>query len=356
VSRLYVEAPYARVLSLGMALPPHRVTQEEAKDLARRVFGDDPRTRSLRRFLRNSGVETRYLALPPEELAARRKAGERADLYVRLALDLAEGAARIALEGAGLDPRDVDRLVVTSTTGEPTPSLDTRLVFTLGCDPRTTRPRSARGHGCAGGAEELGEAAAWARANPGGVALVVTVELCSLTIQPDDLSRANLAGAALFGDGAAAAVLSTEGEGPEVLGAGTTMWADTDHMMGWRHEDRGLFLVLDPEVPELVGREFMPSLRRAAGGVGLRVEDLRHHLLHPGGAKVLDAMEDALGLRRGGLVHPRAVLREVGNLSSATALCVLHRCLKLGACEPGDLGVVSAMGPGFRVEHVFVRF
>jgi alkylresorcinol/alkylpyrone synthase len=346
----------ARVLSVATALPPHRLTHKEAADLAPRVFGDDPQTRVLYRFLRNSGVESRYFCLPPEDLAAERGVAERADLYVGHALELAAEAAGRALEGTGLRPQDVDRLVVTSTTGEPTPSLDTRLVFELGCDPARTRPRSARGHGCAGGAEELGEAADWARAHPGRVALVVAVELCGLAIQPGDVSLASLAGAALFGDGAAAAVVSTEGEGPEVLGSGTVLWEESTHVMGWRQDAKGLFLVLDAGVPELVGREFVPSLELAADRAGVRVGDLKHYLLHPGGSKVVTAMEDALGLERGALVHSREVLRDVGNVSSATVLFVLERFLKEWTYRSGDLALMSAMGPGFRVEHVFLRF
>ena len=348
------EERYARVISVGTALPPHRLTQEEAAELAPLVFGRGKETRILYRFLRNAGVGSRYFVLPTEELAFERSVGERADLYAKHALTLASEAAGRALEGAGLGPEDVDRLVVTSTTGEPTPSPDTTLLLELGCPPARTRPRSARGHGCAGGAEELGEAADWARAHPGGVALVVAVELCSLTVQPKDASRTNLAGAALFGDGAAAAVVSTEGEGPEVLGAGTVLWPDTRDLMGWRQDSRGLFLVLDAGVPALVREEFRPSAELAAGRLGVRIKDVRHRIFHPGGAKVLDAMEDALELERGALVHSRGVLRDVGNVSSATVLFILDRFLR-GSYEAGDLGLVSAMGPDFRAEHVFFR-
>ena len=217
------------------------------------------------------------------------------------------------------------------------------------------RPRSHRGHGCAGGAEELGEAADWASSHPGGVVLVVAVELCGLTFQPGDITRAGLAGTALFGDGAAAVLLSTEGTGPEILGADCRTWADTEHLMGWQHDERGLFLVLDKGVPDTVKQQFRPSLETSAKFVGIRREELHHYVMHPGGSKVLDALEDALEVGRGDLVHSRRVLHDHGNMSSATVLFILESFLRSSDYRAGDLGVISAMGPGFRVEHVFFR-
>ena len=183
----------------------------------------------------------------------------------------------------------------------------------------------------------------------------MAVELCFLLWQPSDVSPAGLAGAALFGDGAGAIVLSTNGDGPEIIGSDCRTWPDTEHLMGWQHDSRGLFLILDKEVPEIVRREYLPSLRNSAEHVGVNVEGLQHFLLHPGGSRVLDALEDGLEMERGDLTYSREVLRDVGNVSSATVLLILERFLTKGEYRPGDLGVISAMGPGFRVEHVFFR-
>lgn len=328
--------------------------QETLKGLAPRLFRG--RLPSLAfRFMDNAAVKTRHFCLPPEELAAERSAAERADLYVEHALDLSARAANRALDRAGLGPKDVDRLVVTSTTGEPTPSLDTRLQLAMGLPLEHTRPRPARGHGCAGGAEELGQAADWARAHPGGVALLVSVELCGLAFQPGDVSRSNLVAASLFADGAAAVVLGTRGEGPEVLGDDCVIWPDTGHIMGWRQDEKGVFLILDKGVPSLVRGEFRPSVDRGLERLGLEFDELRHFLMHPGGPAVIEALEDVLKLERGGLKLSRGILEEYGNMSSATVLFILERFLQEGDYRNGDLGLISAMGPGFRAEHVFIR-
>lgn len=341
-------------MSVATALPEHRFGQDELRDLAPRLFSRKIPDVAYS-FFNNSGVFKRHFALPPERLATSLEVKEREKLYVEHALELAERAASRALMRAGLTPADVARLVVTSTTGEPTPSLDTRLQIRMNFPLDHMRVRSHRGHGCASGAEELAEAADWARAHPGQVALVIAVELCGLTFQPGDVSRANLAGVALFADGAAAAVVSTGGNGPEIIGADCRTWPNTEHLMGWQHDRQGLFLVLDKGVPKTVHQHFRPSLEVSAQYVGIRRRDLQHYVMHPGGSKVLNALEDALELKRGDLIHSRAVLHDHGNISSATVLFILERFLESGEYGRGDLGLVSAMGPGFRVEHVFFR-
>lgn len=328
--------------------------QDSLKELAPRLFSGRLPPLAFR-FLDNAAVKTRHFCLPPEVLVAQRSAAERAGLYVEHALDLSAKAARRALDRAGLGPEDVDRVVVASTTGEPTPSLDTRLQLAMGMPLQHTRPRPARGHGCAGGAEELGQAADWARAHPGGVALLVCVELCGLAFQPGDVSRSNLVAASLFADGAAAVVLSTRGEGPEVLGDDCVIWPDTGHIMGWRQDERGVFLILDKGVPDLVRDELRCSVDSGLARLGLEFGELRHFLMHPGGPAVIEAMEDVLELERGGLRLSRGILEDYGNMSSATVLFILERFLQNGEYRLGDLGLLSAMGPGFRAEHVFIR-
>lgn len=345
----------ARILSVATALPEHRFEQHDLTELAPRVFRRELPPEAYK-FFHNAGVRSRYFAVSPDQIAEGLTVKDRERIYVEEALKLAEAAASLALERAGVNRDEVDRLVVTSTTGEPTPSLDTRLQLRMGFPLDHCRPRSQRGHGCAGGAEELGEAADWCRTHPGRVALVVAVEICTTTFQVGDVTRAGLAGAAIFGDGAVAAVISTDGAGPEVLGADCRTWTGTEHYMGWQHDRRGVFLILDKAVPRAAEQNFRGSLETSARYVGVGVEELRHFLMHPGGARVIAALETALsGLLDGELDHSRAVLSEYGNMSSATVLFILERFLAGGEYCSGELGVVSAMGPGFRVEHVFFR-
>lgn len=340
------------ILSVASAVPPHRISQDEAKKFAGALFSETHR--DLGRLLPlfdNVAVEGRNFCVPYEWFESDHGFPERNALYVEHALDLSEKAAKRALDKAGASPEDVGAMFFVSTTGISTPSLDSYLLPRLGL-PEHVRRVPVWGLGCSAGAGGLALAADRARLYPDELVLLVAVELSGLTFQRNDLSKANLVSTALFADGAAAVVVG-EGDGPELLGASTVTWRGTQDVMGWEVIETGLKVQLSKSVPAIVRERVREDLDRAAAALGRDLADLRHFVLHPGGSKVLDAFEDILGLARGALVHPRSVLREHGNMSSATVLFILERFLEGGEYERGDLGVLSAMGPGFSAEHVF---
>ncbi len=361
--------PNPSVLSVATASPPHRVPQHVAKDFARAMFsGVYKDIERLLPVFDHAGVGHRDFCVPPEWFYDDHTFTEKNDLYVENALDLSEKAARRALDKAGVHASEVGAVFFVSTTGIAVPSIDSSLLPRLGLSEHVRRV-PVFGLGCAAGAGGLGLASHYARAcPPGEYVLLIAVELCGLTFQKGDRSKANFVSTALFADGAAAVVVGREREGrggargggpdgvrPEVLGSYTTTWRGTQDVMGFDVGAEGLKVLLSRSVPEVVYDRMPENLRLALESVGLSLEDIRHPVIHPGGSKVLDAFEPVLGLGRGGLDLSREVLREHGNMSSVTVLFILERFLESGEGPAGEHGLVSAMGPGFSAEHVFFR-
>lgn len=349
------------ILSVATATPPHRIPQPVAKDFARAMFADV--YRDIDRLLPifdHSGVEQRNFCVPAGWFYEDHSFSEKNDLYIEGALDLSEKAARRALDKVGADPADVGAVLLVSTTGLSVPSIDAFLLRRLGLSEHTRRVPVV-GLGCAAGASGLGLAAHYASAcRPGELVLMVAVELCGLTFQKGDRSKANLVSTALFADGAAAVLVGRDAggataAGPELLGSYTTTWPGTEDVMGFDVGEHGLKVLLSRSVPSVVYERMPENLRLALDSVGLSLGDIRHPVIHPGGAKVLDAFEEVLGLKPGGLDSSRDVLREHGNMSSVTVLFILERFLAGGDYAPGEYGMLSAMGPGFSAEHVFFR-
>ncbi|MFL6009374.1 MAG: type III polyketide synthase [Rubrobacteraceae bacterium] len=346
--------PPPRILSVATSLPPHRVGQGEAKRFAEGMFAEAHRDfERLIPIFDNVHVENRNFCVPVEWFEEDHSFPEKNDLYVEHALDLSEKAAQRALDRSGADPEDVGAIFFVSTTGVSTPSLDAKLIFRLGLSEHTRRV-PIWGLGCAAGAAGLARAAEHARLYPDQLVLLVGVELSGLTFQRGDLSKSNLISTSLFADGAAAVLLGS-GAGPEVLGGYSTTWPGTEDVMGWELVETGLKVQLSKSVPQIVQERFRANLTQACASLGLDFEELEHFVLHPGGAKVLDAFEEVLGIEPGGLTYSRTVLRECGNMSSVTVLFILERFLRSTECARGGLGVLSAMGPGFSAEHVFFR-
>ncbi len=346
-----------RILSAAGALPPHRIGQEEVKEFARGMFGATHRDiERLTPIFDNAHVENRNFCVPLEWFSQDHTFPEKNDLYVENALNLSEKAARRALDRAGAEPSDVGAIFFVSTTGFSTPSLDSKLIFRLGLSKHTRRV-PVWGLGCAAGAAGLARAADHARAYPGELVLLVGVELSGLTFQRNDRSKSNLISTSLFADGASAVLLGGGGfsGGPEVLGSRSTTWPQTEDVMGWELVETGLKVRLSKSVPTIVREKLREDVAGACHSLGLDFADLDHFLLHPGGAKVLDAFEEVLGLSSGELHLARGVLRDCGNMSSVTVLFILERFLAAGEFAEGDLGVLSAMGPGFSAEHVLFR-
>ena len=339
---------------MATALPPHRVGQEEAKTFARSMFSRrDGDMERLLPIFDNVNVDSRYFCVPVEWFERDHGFPEKNALYVEHALDLSEKAAGRALDRIGAGPEDVGAVFFVSTTGISTPSLDSKLIFRLGLSEHTRRV-PIWGLGCSAGASGLARASEHARLYPDKLVLLVAVELSGLTFQRGDRSRSNLISTSLFADGAAAVLLGSTG-GPEILGSYSTTWPDTEDVMGWELVETGLKVQLSKSVPAIVQANFRDNLEDACASLGLEFDDLEHFVLHPGGSKVLDAFEDVLGLEPGGLTTSRDVLRDCGNMSSVTVLFILERFLESREFARGDLGVLSAMGPGFSAEHVFFR-
>lgn len=345
----------ARVVSLSTALPPHRMGQEEAEALAAGMFdGAWPDLDRKRAVFRNAGVRTRHLAVPPDWFRTPVSFSEKSRLYREAALSLAERCGRDCIRRSGVPPEAVSRVILVSSTGISTPSLEALLLPRLGLLPATART-PLWGLGCAGGAAGLALAAELARARPGERVLLLVVELCSLTFLRNDLSKSNFVAMSLFGDGAAAALLSTEGKGPAVLASRSVTWPGTPDVMGWHVVDEGLQVVFAREIPGIVSERVRPAVDDFLRAQGLSLDRVRHVIAHPGGPKVMAAYARALGRPAADFVHARGVLADCGNMSAPSALFVLERLLSDPSARAGDLGLLTALGPGFTSEMSLLR-
>jgi alkylresorcinol/alkylpyrone synthase len=303
-------------------------------------------------LFRAVGVDGRYLALPIEEYYRLDSFTAANAAWKRVALDVGEKAARRALERAGLSPRDVDHVFFVTVTGLATPSIDALLVNRMGLRADVKRT-PIFGLGCVAGAAGVSRAADYVRAFPDETALLLSVELCSLTLQRDDLSVANLVASGLFGDGAAAAVIRgarCAGVGPKIVATRSVFYRDTEDVMGWDFVSSGFKVVLSASVPEVIREHLGPDVDAFLGAAGLDRSRIRHIIAHTGGPKVLQAIEASLALPQGALERSWHSLKTVGNLSSASVLFVLADLLDARVARPGDHGLFAAMGPGFCAE------
>jgi alkylresorcinol/alkylpyrone synthase len=307
-------------------------------------------------------VAGRYLAVPIDEYKRLGSFARRNEAWTRVAVDLGEAAMRDALRRADLAPSHVDHLFFVTTTGIATPSIDARLVNRLGLRPDVRRS-PLFGLGCAGGVAGIGRASDFLRAFPDRTAVLLSVELCSLTLQRDDFSIPNIIASGLFGDGAAAVVLTGDarrgaGDGarPRVVATGSVFYPDTERVMGWDIVDSGFKVILSAKVPEVVRQHARADVDAFLAARVLARSDIRHWIAHTGGPKVLQAFEEALDLPGGALERSWRSLRETGNLSSAVVLFVLGELLDSGEARPGDLGLLMAMGPGFCSELALLRW
>jgi alkylresorcinol/alkylpyrone synthase len=341
------------VLGLATAVPPHRIEQSEATQRAERIFAPTFRRHpQLIDVFANSGIKHRYSVVPIEWFDRDAGWAERTKLYLDGATLLFVEAARRALAVAKVEPRDVDIVVTISSTGIATPSLDARVAGTLGL-----RADAARvpvfGLGCAGGVSGLSIGSRFARSQPGAVVLVVAVELCTLAFRGDRGSKADVVSAALFGDGAAAAVLQMKSDARAIALLGAAQehtWPATLDIMGWSIDPIGFGVVLSRALPRFVEERLAAPARRFVTSAGLK--GAPQFICHPGGAKVLMAIETALELETGTLTVEREVLRDFGNMSSPTALFVLERRLTRGF---SGSAILFALGPGFTASFLAIE-
>jgi len=333
------------LLSLATAVPPYELDQDSVGESARAILGPQyPQFERMAPVFENAGIRTRRSAAPLSWYLQPKGWKERADAYLAAAPSLFEAAAKAALEAAGLGGRDIDQIVTVSSTGVVTPTLEARCMGRLDFRPDAVRV-PVFGLGCAGGVSGLALAARLAAAEPGSRVLFVCLELCTLSFRMRAPSKADIVATALFGDGAAACVLRTGDDGfAQVTGAAEHTWPDSLDVMGWRVDDDGLGVIFAQSIPAFVRRRLRPAMEAMLARQGLAVEDVDRFLCHPGGAKVISALETALTLGQGALDHEREVLTRYGNMSAPTVLFVLDRARKAGLPRRS---VLTALGPGF---------
>jgi alkylresorcinol/alkylpyrone synthase len=348
-----------RVLGVGTALPPHYADQETLIAAFRAHWSKQhfniERLEELHRAVQVGG---RYLALPVEEYERLERFSERNGVWIRVAQELGEQAIRVAADRAGIGLGDVDHLFFVTVTGIATPSVDALLMNRLRLRPDVKRT-PIFGLGCVAGAAGLARAADYVRGFPGENAVLVSVELCSLTFQREDLSIANIIASGLFGDGAAALMVSSDDRrraGPRVVATRSVFYPGTERMMGWDLVDTGFKVVLSSKVPDVVRAHVRHDVDAFLGEHGLDRSRIRHWVAHTGGPKVLRAFEETLELPPSALERSWRSLRETGNLSSASVLFVLDELLRSGEPGAGDYGLLAAMGPGFCSELVLLQW
>ncbi len=340
-----------RLRSLACAVPGNRVAQKEVREAAARLFtGRLPEAERLLAVFDRAGIATRHFTMPLEWYLEPRDFGARNRLFVARAEELLLAVARAALGRVGLAARAVDTVVCVTSTGIATPTLEARIAERLGLRPDVERV-PLFGLGCAGGVLGLARAASFVRAGQATVLLLV-VELCSLALRHSDPSRANLVACALFADGAAAAVLTAAGEGPVVAASGESRLHDSLDVMGWRIEADGFGVLFSPAIPDLVRHRLRPAVETFLARHGRRLEEVDRFALHPGGAKVLDALRDALEPGARDLELAAAVLRSYGNVSAVSVLLVLHRLLE---ARRWRRALALSMGPGFTMAFLLLE-
>jgi alkylresorcinol/alkylpyrone synthase len=348
-----------QIASAASAFPKHYYSQKFLMEQLQQYWGDRLKNpQMLARLHRNVAVEGRHLAMPHEKYYDLKTWGCANDAWIQVAQELGEQALCRALQHAGLEREKIGALFFASVTGISSPSIDALLVNRMGLSPNIKRV-PIFGLGCVAGAAGIARAADYVRAYPSQAAALVSVELCSLTIQREDLSVANLISSGLFADGSAAVIVTGDqlsANGPEIVATRSVFYPQTEEMMGWKVSEKGFSIVLSPQVPTLIRENLGRDVDAFLGEHGYTRSDIGSWVLHTGGPKVLEATGDALDLRNGELDASWDCLKRVGNLSSASVLVVLEDVMKNRRPEPGTLGLLAAMGPGFCSELVLLKW
>jgi alkylresorcinol/alkylpyrone synthase len=349
-----------RIASAATALPKHRYDQETILQALKFHWADKLEVPDmLDRLHARTGVETRSLALPIEAYPALKSWGEANQIWIDAACELGQSAICDALTRAGLSVKDPAAFFFVSISGVASPSIDAKLVNKMSLN-RNIKRVPIFGLGCVAGAAGIARAADYVRAFPDQAALLLSVELCSLTIQRDDLSIANLISSGLFGDGAAAVIVCGdkcgEQHGPEVLATRSIFYPDSEDVMGWDIGERGFRIVLSKEVPNMVYKHLASDIDTFLADNGLSKTDIGAWVMHTGGPAILTATENALDLPDGALSASWDCLKRVGNLSSSSVLFVLEEFLERRKPPPGTYGLLAAMGPGFCSELILLRW
>ncbi len=356
ISQLREGAPV--IAAVGTAFPKHYYEQQELLSVVSKLWQlPQAAQNKLDQLHANVGVHGRHLVRPLDAYVSMDTFGKRNDVFVEEAPELATQALRTALEQASLDAQQIDHIFFVSVTGIATPSIDARLVnrMKLRTDIRRT---PIFGLGCVAGVAGVARVNDYLLGHPRHTAALVSVELCSLALSREKVGVPAMIAGALFADGAAATILRgsevAEGAVPQVVATKAVFYPDTEGVMGWDISERGFDIILSADVPKVVASFLKRDVTAFLEEHGLTKADVKHFVCHPGGPKVIAAIEQALELPEAALVHTREALAEMGNLSSASVLVVLERTLRDNP-QPG-FGLMLAMGPGFCSELVLLKW
>ncbi|MFJ7936256.1 type III polyketide synthase [Sporosarcina sp. NPDC096371] len=356
-----------KILAVSTFKPPHQVYQEQATELTRSLFSE--KYQDIERLLKvfqNGDIETRNVCMPLDWYGKKHDFEERNDLYIQQAVEFGVQAVQSCLQGDGMldtpiAPSMIDAIFFVSSSGISTPSIDARIMNRMDFRDDTKRI-PIWGLGCAGGAAGISRAHEYCLAFPDANVLVLSVELCSLTFQKDDYSKSNLVGVSLFSDGIACALVTGDQSlvkakkaMPTVIATTSKLMPDSEDVMGWDVKNSGLYVVFSKSIPAIITQWLGPFVHEFLGNHGLTKDEITHFVAHPGGKKVLEAYEEALGFDSTKTDISRQVLRENGNMSSPTILYVLEQYMNR---EPvaGDYGLMAALGPGFCGELLLLKW
>ena len=345
--------PTAALVSLATSVPPHVFRQKDVLTAAWQAFGTRfPDFERFSSIFTNTGIVKRHFVKPFDWYVEPRGWPERSEAFLEGAEALFVDVTGKALANADLTGGDIDTVVTVSSTGIATPSLEARVARRIGFRSDTTRV-PVFGLGCAGGTSGLSIASRLAQARPGTNVLLVTIELCSLALRLDELTKANIVATSLFGDGAAAVILRAgDGGATRIENSGEHLWPDTLGIMGWRVDPDGFGVIFRRTIPDFVIAHLNPAMLQILAAMQLSMEDIDRFICHPGGTRVINALETALALDQGTLDHERQVIADYGNMSSPTILFVLEQARAKGLPARS---LLTALGPGFTASCVSLR-
>ncbi len=352
-----VAALHPTIAATATALPPHTITRDDVKYYMGRVFDiPERRLEAMMSIVDNAQVHKRYSIFPLDYTIEPRALAKTNNEYIEHAVKLGREAAEKCLERAGVKPDEIDLIITVSCTGFMIPSLDAHLINLMGFRSNVRRMPFTE-LGCAAGAMALGRAADFLVAYPGGNVLIIAVELPSLTFQRKDISQANLISSVLFGDGAAAVLVSGKDvRGPKILVSETYTFPDSLNAMGFDLRDSGFHILLAKDVPEMIGAKIGGLVQGFLERHGRKREDIKGWILHPGGARLLGNVEAELGLCKCDTQPSWDILGNVGNLSSATILFILQEWLEKRPLKSGEYAMAAAFGPGFSAEFLLLQW
>lgn len=346
-----------KIISLATANPPYLCPVEAAVDQAKTWVNqfDEIFQTKVGKIFRNAEVDQRYGILPLDQIFASRSLEEKNAIYRESIVSYSEIVLREALEKAHLNPTDIDCIITTSCTGHMSPSLDAFLVNRLGMRQSIQR-LPVMEMGCIGGAVGLIYAENYLRAYPDRYVALISAELTSITFQRDDYSLANIVSTAIFGDGIACAILGpTQENRPAIIGSRMHHFSETTELLGFNLSSSGFHMVLDERLPEYIRREFKAFTEPLLEQSGYTLEDIDHFVVHPGGKKILQNIELILRPYGKQLADSRQVLRQYGNMSSATVLFILQRFLEK-SIQPGEKGIILGFGPGLTASAMLLEW